>query len=73
MPQKNKHNYYRGNDRMKNLSRDLKKQATKIIRYEKKEMILSTNEENKLYHKQKVCYICKKEFSTNDNDIAFKK
>ena len=25
------------------------------------------------YHKQKVCFICKKEFSTDDNDIAFKK
>ena len=31
-------------------------------------MILPTDEENKSYEKQKVCYICKKEFSTNDDD-----
>ena len=32
-----------------------------------------TIKENKLYHKQKVCYICKKEFNTNDdNGSAFK-
>ena len=27
-----------------------------------------TDEEKKFYEKQKVCYICKKEFSTNDDD-----
>ena len=26
-----------------------------------------THEENKSYKKQKACYICKKEFSTDDN------
>ena len=32
-------------------------------------MVLLTYEENKSYKKQKVCHICKKEFSTdNDND-----
>ena len=30
-------------------------------------MIALTDEENKSYEKQKVCYICKKEFSTDDN------
>ena len=40
----------------------------KIIYYEKKEMILLTDEETKSYEKQKVCYICKKEFSTDKND-----
>ena len=40
----------------------------------KKEMIPLTYEENKSYEKQKVCYICKKGFSTNDdNGIAFNK
>ena len=40
---------------------DLREHATKIINYErKKEMILLTNEENKIHRKQKVCYICKK-------------
>ena len=38
-------------------------------------MIFLTNEENKSYRQQKVCYICKKEFSYdyNDNRIASKK
>ena len=31
-------------------------------------MILLTDEENKSYEKQKVCYICKRTFSTNEND-----
>ena len=31
-------------------------------------MIPLTIEENKSYRKQKVCYICKREFSTDDND-----
>ena len=30
----------------------------KIIDYEKKEMIPLTDEENKSYENQKVCYIC---------------
>ena len=49
-------------------SKYLKNQATKIINYEKKEMIPLTNDEKKSYEKQKVCYICKKEFYTNKND-----
>ena len=55
----NKHDYHRGKDCMKNFSEDLKKHATKIICYEKKEMILSTNEENQSYYEQTICYICK--------------
>ena len=31
-------------------------------------MIPLTDEENKSYEKQKVCYICKKEFNTDEND-----
>ena len=31
-------------------------------------MISLTNEEKKIHYEQKVCYICKKEFSTNDDD-----
>ena len=30
-------------------------------------MIPLTDKENKSYEKQKVCYICKKEFSINDD------
>ena len=36
-------------------------------------MIPLTNEENKSHPKRKVCYIYKKEFSIDDNDITFKK
>ena len=38
----------------------------------KKEMIPLTNEE-KFYHKQKVCHICNKGFSTNDNNKKYDK
>ena len=31
-------------------------------------MIPLTDKETKSYEKQKVCYICKKEFSTDEND-----
>ena len=34
----------------------------------KKEIIPLTNKENESYEKQKVCYIGKKEFSTDKND-----
>ena len=45
----------------------------KIINYEEKEMIMLTDKKNKSYEKQKVCYICKKEFSSDENyENAFK-
>ena len=40
----------------------------KIINYEKKKMIPLTNKENKSYLKQKIFYICRKEFSTNNDN-----
>ena len=46
---KNEWNYYRGKDCMKILCKDLKDQANKIINYEKKEMIPSTDEEKESY------------------------
>ena len=58
-------NYYRGKDSMEKFCKDLRDQAMKIINYEKKEIIPLTNEEKESYEKQKVCYICKKEFSTD--------
>ena len=51
----------------------LNKHATKIINYEKKEMIPLTDGKNKSYKNQKVWYIRKKEFNTDKNDKnAFK-
>ena len=63
---KNKINYYRGDDCMKKFCKDLKEHAMKIINYEKKKMISLTTEEKIHYNKQKICYICKKEFNNND-------
>ena len=63
---KNKFNYYRKDDCMNKFCKDLREHVTKIINYEKKKMIpLTANEE--IYHnRQKICYICKKEFNNND-------
>ena len=45
----------------------------KTINYEEKEMIPLTDKENKSSPMQKVSYICKKEFSTDESDKnAFK-
>ena len=63
---KNKLNYYRGKDCMKKFCINLREHATKIINYEKKKMIPLAIKEEKYHNKQKICYICKKEFNTND-------
>ena len=65
---KNKISNYRGDDCMKKFSKDLREHSKKIINYEKEKMISLTTEEKVHYNKQKVCYICKKEFDNNDND-----
>ena len=65
---KNKRGYYRGKDCMELFFKDLKNQALKIIIYEKKKVIPLTNDENKSYEKQKVCYICKNELCIHKND-----
>ena len=57
---KNEQSYCRGKDCMERFSKDLKNQAIKVINYEKKEMILLTNDKKKLSGKYKLCYICKK-------------
>ena len=63
---KNKPNYYRGDDCMKKFCKDLREDATKIINYEKKKMISLTIKEEIYHNKQKICYICRKEFNKND-------
>ena len=57
---KNKLDYYRGKNCMKNFCLDLREHATKIINCEKKEMIPLTKKEEKKHNEQKVCGICKK-------------
>ena len=63
---KNKLNYYRGENCMKNFCKDLREHAAKIINYEKKDMMPLTKIEVENYNNQKVCYICKREFDTSD-------
>ena len=72
-PTKNKLDCYREKDCIERFCKDLGDHAMKIINYEEKEMIQLTNKEYKYYENQKVCYLCKKEFSTDENDKnAFK-
>ena len=63
---KNKLNYYRGEDCMTKFCKDLRGHETKIINYEKKDMIPLTKKVEENYNNQKVCYICKKEFDKSD-------
>ena len=48
---------------MKKFCKDLRIHATKIIIYDKKKMISLITEEKIHYNKQKICYICEKEFN----------
>ena len=59
----------RGKDCMKKFCKDLREHATKIINYEKKEMISLTTKEEIYHNKPKICYVCKKELDTNDKKI----
>ena len=70
---KNNLDYYRGKNCMKNFCLDLREHAKKIINYEKKEMIPLTKKEEKKHNRQKVCHICKKRFSTDDNNKKYHK
>ena len=65
---KNEQSYNREKDCMERFCKDLRNQATKIINYEKKEIILLTNDEEKFCEKWKICYICKKKFCIDKND-----
>ena len=53
---------------MKKLCENLKERVTRIISYEKKEMIPLTKKEKKKHKNQNKCYICKEGFSTDDDD-----
>ena len=46
---------------MNQKTKDLREHTTKVINYEKKNMIPLTTEEKIYHNKQKICYICKKE------------
>ena len=51
---------------MRKFCKDLREHVTKTINYEKKDMIPLTKTEKNKHNKQEVCYICKKEFNTDD-------
>ena len=57
---KNKLDYYRGKNCMKNFCLDLREHVTKIINYEKKEKTPLTKGEKDWHNQQKLCHICKK-------------
>ena len=52
---------------MKNFSLDLREHAEKIINYEQAKIIAPTKKERKAHRDQKVCYICKRTFSSDDD------
>ena len=56
----------KGDNCMKKFCKDLREHAMKIVNYEKKRMVSLTTEGKIQYNKQKICYICKKEFNNND-------
>ena len=62
---KNKLDCYREKDCKERFCKNSKEHATRIINYEKKEMIPLTDEENNSCKKQEVCYIYRKGFSTD--------
>ena len=68
---KNKLDYYRGKNCMKNFCLDLREHKSKIINYEKKKMIPLTKEEKKIHNEQKV--LCKKRFRSDDNNKKYHK
>ena len=70
---KNKLDYYRGKTCMKYFCLDLKEHVKKILTMKKKEMIPLIKEEKKIHLEQKVCYICEKGFSTDDDNKKYVK
>ena len=62
---KNKLDSYRGEDCMKKFCKDFREYATKIINYDKNDMIPLIKKEEENQNNQKVCCIYKKEFDMN--------
>ena len=64
--------YYRGKNCIEKLCKKLKVRAMKVINYEKKEMLLLTDDENKSYEEQEACHIREGKFSADENDENYK-
>ena len=61
----NKHDVYRGTDRMKTFCEFLREHIMKIISFKKRKMKFLTKELQKSYENAKICYICKEKFKNN--------
>ena len=70
---KNRLDYYRGKNCIKNFCLGLREHATKIINYERKEMIPLTKEEKRAHCALRRYYICKKKFSIDDKNKKYHK
>ena len=70
---KNKLDYYRAKNCMKNFCLDLKEYATEIINHEKKEMIPLAKQEKEFHNMQKICHIYNSVFSTDYNNKKYHK
>ena len=70
---KNKLDYYRGKNCMKNFCLDLREHATKIINYEKKEIMPLAKDEYEWHYQHKVCHISKRIFRTGDDNKKYHK
>ena len=70
---KNRFDYYRGKDYLKNFCLDFRKYTTKIINHEKKKMIPLTKEKEYKCEEQKFYYICRKPLSANNKDTKYRK
>ena len=53
---------------MEKFCKEIRRLAAEIINYKKREMIPLTDKATEFYEKQKVCYICRKEFSADKNE-----
>ena len=53
---------------MRKFCENLKERVLRTINYEKKKIILLTKEERRAHRWAKICYICKKDFITDNND-----
>ena len=69
---KNEVSCYRGKDCLEMLTKKIIEQAIKIINNEKKKEITLTNKEKESYEKQEICYICEKEFFTDEKHKEYK-
>ena len=62
---KNKDDYYRGKDCMKNFCENLKEHLMKTTNFKRLKILPSTEKEDKSHSKEKLCYMCRDKFSNN--------